>query len=79
MILALQAETSSVIDQMLTFEPSDTERNINFAIINDSIALERIEYFNWTLTLITAIDDVHIEPHDRTNIEIIDDDGKKMI
>ena len=73
-LLALQ--NGGRIDQMVTFGPSDTEIAINFTVIDDLIALEPTETFDWTLTLVTLVDRANVQPFNRTTIEILDNDGK---
>ncbi len=73
--LALQAETGDRIDRTITFRPQDTEIAVNFTVVDDLIALEPTESFNWTLTLITVLNGITIEPYNRTTIAIMDDDG----
>ena len=64
------------IDQTITFGPSDTEFAINFTVADDSIVLEPTESFEWTLTLVTTINGVSIQPFSTTTISIMNDDGE---
>ena len=64
------------IDQTITFGPNDNEIAVNFTVIDDQIALEPTEMFEWELSLVTIVDRVTVEPHNRTIIEIMDNDGK---
>ena len=73
---ALQGQT---IDQMIIFGPSETAVSLNFSLIDDNIALEPPESHEWVLTLVTLTDAITIQPFNRTNIEIKDSDGKRLL
>lgn len=75
-LLALQSETSQVIDQIIIFGPQDTEIELSFDVTDDSIALEATEVLEWTLEIITITDRALVDPYNTTVINIIDDDGK---
>ena len=73
---ALHAQTGQRIDQIITFGPDDTEFAINFTVVCDLIPNES---FVWTLTLVSLIDRVTIEPFNTTTIHIIDNDGETTL
>ena len=64
------------LNQLITFTPSDSEKSITFNIPDDNIALEPPETFTLTLTAVTIIDGIMLQPNDKTDITILDDDGK---
>ncbi len=76
LLSVLQAEGGNRIDQIITIRPEDNEITVNFTVIDDLIALEPTESFDWTLTLGPGVDQVFTSPHNRTTIEIKDNDGK---
>ena len=77
--IALQSETSLVIDQVITFGPLDTEIDLSFNVSDDSIALEETEVLEWLLQIITTTDRALVDPYNTTMINIIDDDGKVVL
>ena len=64
---------------MITFRPEDTQINVTFAVLDDSIALEATESFDWSLTLITIVERASVSPYNTTNIQIMDDDGECIL
>ena len=64
------------LNQLITFTSLDSEKAITFNIPDDSIALEHPEKFTLTLTAITSGDGIMLQPNDKTDITILDEDGK---
>ena len=64
--------------QPITFSPLDSEKPITFNIADDLIVLEPPERFMLTLTVVTISDRILLQPNDRLDISIIDDDGMLM-
>ena len=54
----------------------DSEKSITFNIPDDAIALEPPEKFTLTLTVVTSGDGIMLQPNDKTDITILDEDGK---
>ena len=61
--------------QTITFSPLDSEKSITFNIIDDLLALEPLERFMLDLAVATISDRILLQPYNRTNISIIDDNG----
>ena len=55
------------------FGPNDIEKAITFKILDDDIPLEPTEQFE--LSLNSTDRNVQFEPHGKTTINIIDDEG----
>ena len=77
--IALQSETSLVIDQTITFGPLDTAIELLFNVTDDSIALEETEVLEWFLEIITVTNRALVDPYNSTIINIIDDDGEVVL
>ena len=64
------------LNQSITFTPLDSEKAITFNITDDSIALEPPEKFTLTLTVVTSGDGIMLQPNNKTDITILDEDSK---
>ena len=64
------------MNQLIIFSPLDNEKSITFNIPDDSIALEPPEKFTLILTAETISDGIMLQPNDKTDITILDEDGK---
>ena len=74
---ALQAELN--ITQELTFAPSDTEKCVQFPIVDDSKPLEPNETLRFQLVLTETIPGVFLGSVNMTTITIQDDDSKSPL
>ena len=72
--LSTVLQAGQIFNQTITFGPLDSEKAITFNITDDIIALEPPEKF--TLTLVTISDGIMLQPNDKTDITILDEDGK---
>ncbi len=64
-----------VIDQVLTYPPSETEHCISFPVEDDQIALEDVETLVFRLSLIDSVPGVQLGEFNTTFVMIMDNDG----
>ena len=64
------------LNRLITFSPLDSEKSITFNITDDIIALEPPETFTLILTVVTISDGIMLQPNNKTDITILDEDGK---
>ena len=78
-LLALHTELGTDIDQVLTFAPTESEKCVQFPIVDDSIPLEPDDTLMFELNLTEMITGVSLGPIDMTTITIQDDDSKLVL
>ena len=67
------------ITQVLTFAPIETEKCVQFPIVDDDTALEPKETLVFQLVLSENVTDVLLSPFYMTYIIIEDDEGKLVL
>lgn len=72
----LQQAVGDVVDQILTFSPSETEKCVSFPVADDNITLEAAaDTLVFNLSLIDAEPGVELGQFSTVSVVIIDDDG----
>ena len=77
--LALQEELGTDIDQVLTFAPTESEKCVQFRIVDDTIALEPDEILMFRLVLTESVTGVSLGLINLTTVTLQDDDSKLVL